>query len=368
MTHLLTPLYAKSLGMSGFEIGLLLSVPVLFQLVLTLIGGALTDRLGGKSMALASSAMLCGAGLLFIASAGFAMMFVAQVLTVLARAIFWPATWSLGSHMPGDAGRQMGLLNSAVNAGQVLGLAAAGFLIVTIGFRAAFGVMSAIVFAALVLMQVYEQPASALERPAPKTVREILSTYRALLGKRTLHYSILCSYLSALPLSLSFSFYPILLLAQGFDADSAGVLVSIRAIGGIAAGFVLGSWLKDVYGAGPPLICSIGMALAISLTSASAHPVLVSVAMFALGMGSAAMMLLFQMLITEASPRDTRGSAMALGTLGGSVSNLTTPLVMGILIDTMGVHFAFHAIAVLALAWAFALLPLRRRALEEAAA
>ncbi len=42
------PLYASALGLSPGEIGTLLSAPVLAQMVLALLGGALVDRLGGR--------------------------------------------------------------------------------------------------------------------------------------------------------------------------------------------------------------------------------------------------------------------------------------------------------------------------------
>lgn len=367
MTHLLTPLYAVSLGMSALQIGVLFSLPVVLQVALTLVGGALTDRLGGKKMALGSSALLGLAGLVFLGAAGFAMMFAAQLLMVLSRAIFWPATWSLGSRMPGDAHRQMGLLNSAVNAGQVVGIAAAGFLISNAGFKVTFAIMAGASFCALLVLHFYDLPAwRASKRRSPQTLGSILATYRGLLGKHALHYSILCSYISALPLSLSFSFYPILFLAQGFDVHSAGIVVSFRAIGGIAAGFVVGTWLKHVYGLLTPLACTVGIALAVTLTSAIAQPLVVAALMFGLGMGSAVMMLVFQMVISETSSQETRGSAMALGTVGGTLSNLTTPLLMGAMIDSGGIFFAFQLIALLAMATALALIPLRARAQEEA--
>jgi MFS family permease len=367
MTHLLTPLYATSMGMGGLEIGLLLSLPVVLQLVLILAGGAFVDRLGGKAVALGSCAMLAAAGLIFIGASGFAMMFLAQVLAVVSRAIFWPAAWSLGSALPGNAGRQMGLLNSAVNAGQVIGIPMAGVLIVHAGFRWSYALMIVVALASLGGFHLFRSPEGPVNGRPRQTLADVFATYRMLLGKRTLHYSILCSYISAMPLSLTFSFYPILLLAQGFDADSAGVIVSFRAIGGIVAGFFVASWLRQVYGLLPAMVCTIGTGVAIALTSVIIQPVLDAVLMFALGMASTVMMLVFQMLVSEASGKQTRGSAMALGTIGGTLSNLTTPLIMGVLIDVVDVYFAFQVMAGLAVVCAFALPPLCDRARREAA-
>lgn len=44
------PLYADSLGMSGVTIGALIALPVGLQITFNLVGGAFTDRIGGRAM------------------------------------------------------------------------------------------------------------------------------------------------------------------------------------------------------------------------------------------------------------------------------------------------------------------------------
>jgi ABC-type molybdate transport system permease subunit len=57
---------------------------------------------------------------------------------------------------------------------------------------------------------------------------------------------------------------------------------------------------------------------------------------------------------------------MALGTLGGTVANLTTPLLMGFLIDWFDIRIAFAFRAAIGFASAAALVPLRISAAREA--
>ena len=54
MTWLVVPLYAASQGLSNAQIGVLFSLPVLVQAALNLLGGAYTDRVGGRRIMLAS--------------------------------------------------------------------------------------------------------------------------------------------------------------------------------------------------------------------------------------------------------------------------------------------------------------------------
>jgi MFS family permease len=361
MTYILIPLYARSLGMSGVQIGTLVAVPVVLQIIFSLLGGAFTDRVGGKNMAMASCAMTCLAGIVFMASAGFALMFVAQLMMVTARAMFWPATWSLASQLAGHTATQMGRLNSATNAGQIIGTAAAGFIIVVGGFRVGFGTMAAAGLAALILNQIFRNTAPPSHVPAGP----IFATYRMLLGKRTIRYSVLCAYISALPLSLSFSFYPILLVEQGFDSDTTGTLISMRAVGAIVAGIIAGSWVKQVRGTVLPVVSAIAVALSVALAAAVSHPGPIAFFLFGLGAGSAVMTVYFQMLISVVSSKETRGSAMALGGLGWSISHLTTPLAMGALQDHVGIHVAFYVIGGFALLCGLALVPLQRWAFGE---
>jgi len=72
------------------------------------------------------------------------------------------------------------------------------------------------------------------------------------------------------------------------------------------------------------------------------------------------MTLYFQITIAEASRVEERGSALALGGLGWSVSHLTTPLVMGFVADRYGIVTGFHVIGAFALACALAIALMRR--------
>ncbi len=77
---------------------------------------------------------------------GFWMLFTGQVLLVLARATFWPATWSLASELPGERTTQMGRLNAFTNVGQIAGTVSAGFILAIAGFTASFLTLAAMGF------------------------------------------------------------------------------------------------------------------------------------------------------------------------------------------------------------------------------
>src|SRR5438034_11152395 len=102
MTQLLIPLYARDLGFSGVAIGSLIALPIIVQMIFNLIGGAWTDRLGGMNISLVAFAATAAAGIMFAASSSFAGLFAAQIMMIVARAVYWPASWTLVSQLPGE--------------------------------------------------------------------------------------------------------------------------------------------------------------------------------------------------------------------------------------------------------------------------
>jgi MFS family permease len=356
MTQLLIPLYARELGYSGVAIGSLIALPVVVQVIFNLIGGAWTDRIGGMKISLGAFAATAAAGLMFAASSSLAGLFAAQVTMVVARAVYWPSSWTLVSQLPGERGKLMGTLNSVTSFGQIAGTVGAGMIIAVWGFGAGFFTVAAMgVFAfACGLAFRFAPP---LPRGAPPPM---LATYRMLLGRRAMYYGLMCAYVSALPFSLSVSFYPILFVEQGFDSEAAGWLVGMRALGAIAAGLVLARFVKRADDRSVPLASALVVAASVGLVALFTHPALIAPMMLGVGLGSGVMTIYFQVLVSTFSSSETRGSAMALAGLGWSVSHISTPLAMGWLKDLYGIHTAFFALGAFAFLFSFVLLPMHR--------
>lgn len=351
MTWLVVPLYAASQGLSNAEIGTLFSFPVFAQLAINLVGGAYTDRIGGRRIMLASCWATVAAGLWFIIAQGFWMLIVGQVLLIVSRATFWPATWAMASELPGNRSIQLGRLNAATNVGQIAGSGLCGFFITWFGYDATFAIMAGVGLASFA--------AGLGTRPAPRhavnTDRHVLAAYRPLLRRRIIRYAVFCAYLSALPFSLAVSFYPLLLDHFGYAENASGVLVSLRAVGAIAAGLVVARFVRT----GPktlwPVVCGAIVAAAVGMAPTINHPVPIGFWMLVVGLGSGAMTLYFQLTMADASAPNERGAMMALGGMGWSLSHFTTPLIMGILADRYGIVGGFYALGVLALLTAIAI-------------
>jgi len=360
MTWLVVPLYAYSKGLSGAEIGLLFSVPSIAQLAINLIGGAYVDRLGGKRIMLASSVLLAAGAAAMPFARDFWTLFGAQTILVLARATYWPATWSIVADLPGGRGVQAGRLNATTNLGQILGNGSCGFILALGGFDMSFAVLAAASLGSLALgAGTPQQPRKSVSG------QSLFGNYRVLMRMPVLYYGAVCAYLSALPFTLSMSFYPLLLKHLEFGAEASGVLLALRAVGGISAGLIVARFVNTGPGSPWPVIAGALVAVAVGLQPLVSHWSAVGAFLFALGVGSSIMTIYFQVTMAEVVAPEMRGSAMALGGLGWGLSHLTTPLVMGFLADRFGIVAGFYALGGLSLGVVALIALLRRRAFSR---
>jgi MFS family permease len=355
MSHVLIPLYAYHLGYSGVAIGTLVSAPVIAQIVFNLVGGVWTDRIGGKRLALVSAVMIGVAGVVFALASTFAALMFAQLCIIVSRSVYWPATWSLGSQLPGDRSAQLGRLNSTSSAGQIVGTVVAGFAIVHVGYRAGFVALAlcggVVAFAFLAAF------AAPAHRP-PATVQPIVATYRALARRPSVWFGLATAYVAGLPFSLSFSFYPILLVAQGFSSDETGWMIALRAAGSVCAGVTAARFVRKVSERSIPVGAGLATALSIVLIAVFAHAAPISACLFVVGLASGTLTLYFQILASEISTAETRGATLAIAGLGWGLSHLTTPLVLGALADALEIRDAFRLFGAGAVVLALGLAPL----------
>ena len=341
MGGVLVPLYALHLGMSGVAIGSLVALPVILQVLFNLLGGVYVDRLGAKNIMIGSSLVFMLGNAVYSFSGGFAGMIMAQCLYVLARATFWPAAYALGSRLPGERNRNLGWLNSTTNAGQIGGTALAGILIGLFGFQICFWIGVCTLLVAFLLGFFIGETRGT--RPAAEHPG-ILLTYRNLARVPAMYFAMACGYLSVLPYTLSGSFYPILLVGEGFSTQVTGWLLTLRAFGSILAGIGLAKTVRTPAGLAVPVWCSLVIAIAIVTSALSDRIWIIGISIFFFGMASGLASIYFQLFISAVSADRDRGSAMSFGGLGWQVSNISTPLLMGFLMDGIGLREAFYII------------------------
>lgn len=138
------PLYAKTFGASGFEVGLLLAMYSGMQMLVSTWWGRLSDRIGRRPVIVASAAGTC---------VGFVILGIAPTLPVVfvGRALLGSfgvgmatvQAWVADTTPPEDRGRVMGQVGASAGLGFVLGPAIGAIGILIGGMRLPF-VVSAI--------------------------------------------------------------------------------------------------------------------------------------------------------------------------------------------------------------------------------
>jgi len=184
-------------------------------MVFNLIGGAWTDRVGGMNIFPDRVRGTAAAGIMFAASSSFAGLFAtAQIMMIVARAVYWPASWSSSAsfrptrQLDGDA-------EPITSFGQIAGTVGAGMIIAGWASARVFGPLPR--WGRLLCLG----PRVPLHAPGPGEgyapgACGLPDAARPALDLLRHHVRLI----SALPFSLSVSFYPILLIEQGFGFGS----------------------------------------------------------------------------------------------------------------------------------------------------
>ena len=158
LVWVIMPLYAvKSLGISAFEVGILLSANTFITTFLQSPAGLLSDRIGHRKSLTAGSALACAA-VAFIAWAGnFDHLLYVSVTLGVAGALIVPAGSALAVSLGRTRrmGRTMGLYNSSLSLGTMLGPVIGGALLDLAGMKTVFisgAALGAVGWLAVILM------------------------------------------------------------------------------------------------------------------------------------------------------------------------------------------------------------------------
>jgi predicted MFS family arabinose efflux permease len=228
-------------------------------------------------------------------------------------------------------------------------------VVAIVGFKATFWLGGLDSLAALLLtLSIRYQHVKREVRPA------MIATYTSLARIKGMYFGMACAALSVLPFTVTASFGAILLVSEGYSSGATGWLLALRAIGAIFAGAVVSRLVRSPFDRGLPIVCCAIVAVSLSLMAATSSAWLIGAALFVLGISSSVISVYFQLQMAALSPSAQRGSAMSFGGMGWNLSNMSTPLFMGALMDAGGVHAAFHALGLAVLAFAGAMIPFHR--------
>ena len=161
------PPYAKGIGLNDAQIALVMGVQLATTMLAKPLSGRLSDRLGRKPMILAGL-FLCAATLPAIPTfTSLWLLFPVSALFGLGVAIVTPSTTALVADLVkvGRMGSAMGVFGTIWDCGEAGGPILAGFLIASLSYPPAFGLIAALItIIALVFLLTVSDPSA----PAPR--------------------------------------------------------------------------------------------------------------------------------------------------------------------------------------------------------
>ena len=146
------PLYALTIHLPTWQIGLLAGAQGVASVVSRPIMGRRSDRLSSRKPLIIAGSMLCIGTLIAIPySTGFVVLLVLSIVFGLGTGIVTPSTMAMIGDLvtKGNYGSAMGVFGSLWDAGHATGPVVFGFLLVALGYRTSWLIMALVMVAAL---------------------------------------------------------------------------------------------------------------------------------------------------------------------------------------------------------------------------
>ena len=363
----------KDLGLDAVQMGFVFSAFAWSYVIAQLPGGWLLDRFGSKityffSIFLWSVfTMLTGAAGFVAGGAAVTLLFALRLLVGAAEAPSFPGNSRIASSWfpTNERGLAAAIFNSAQYFATVLFAPIMGWLVHTYGWHSVFYVMGGLgIVMAFVWLKVihapkdhpsvsqselkYIQDGGALvdldgAQKAPAQVHT-MAAIRELLGNRMLLGVYIGQYCITTLTYFFLTWFPVYLVQERhMTILKAGFVASLPAIAGFIGG-VAGGWLSDFLARRGyslsvsrkvPIVC--GMLLSMSMIACNYIETdmlvvaVMSLAFFGKGVGA-----LGWAVVSDTSPKEAGGLSGALFNTFGNTAGITTPIVIGYILQGTG--------------------------------
>lgn len=341
---MLLPLWAVERGLPPAQLGTAVALASLSPLLLALPAGALCDRYGDRRIMLWAGVGAALTAALFPLIDSFLAACALQLAGGLARSMSWLAaqSYALRAAPPAQRNTFMGRFSFAGSIGMLLAPLLAGGLVAGWGLAAGFALMA--VWGGLLTLVAVPLP-DIRDHGHTGTLWQVTgNAYRQalpLLAQSSLMIVMLLTLLRLSAAAVNASFYPVHLAAAGFSPATIGLLFACIN-GAISVGSLSAATLIRRTSMNAVLFGSI----ALSLVSISAVPFSTSLltvgalsALHGLGLGLSLPTLLTA-IGRQTSPSQ-RGLVIGLRTLFNRLGYFAVPVMLGGLVQTMGLRWAF---------------------------
>jgi MFS family permease len=349
------PLYARTLGASYQDLGLIGAAHGLAFAALTIPLGRASDRFGRRAILVLSGIAIGAAAALYLAAGRVAGLAAGKLIEAAAWAAFWPTleAW-VAERFGARAGAAMGVAYGAYAAAFVVGTSLGGFVIEAFGLRAPFGLYLATAALSVILVATL----AGGETAGPETGRhERAVTPRIVTAdpawartQRALAYATGFVYVYGLGTVLAF--LPAYGTDRALSPRGVGLLLAAywvaRVVGSLGAGRMSDTLGRRLVLLPAMLVTVIGAGLVLLPLG----PSTLFLGAMALGLAAGASAPTCVGLIADHVSAADRGMAMGLFEAACGVSILASGLLGGWAAEAFGGEAPYLIVGALALAWA----------------
>lgn len=341
----LLPFFAKRLGATSFEVGLLIAIYALAQFIFTPILGRLSDERGRRPIILVSLAIECVGYALAALAGSFPLLLLARFVGGLGASNLGSAQAVVADVTPAEGrARGMGLIGAAIGLGFVVGPALGGMLAAA-GLSAPFWAALAVALVNTVLVWRYlpETHAPGVASGAPSAAARRMALWLPASWGRLRAHPLLArlvatNFLYTLAFAGMEAIFPLLTLrllgwgatANGYVFTYVGLLV-VAMQGGLVARLVARFGERRVLLAGLALL-----ALGLFALPFGHNLAVLLLALALLSIGDGAVTPVVSTLLSFAAGEREQGEVLGLAQGAAGLGRVLGPLVAGALFADVG--------------------------------
>ena len=358
MAAVVVPLWVATLESSPFLVGMVLAARHFLPLFLSIHGGALIDRIGGRRVMLFFALLGIAIPLIYPFAPWIWAVLLLQMVAGLSDSMGWLGAQTLiGQHMRGST-TYTARLSFSVRFGHLVAPPAIGWVWDTLGPTSAFIGLSVWGFGMLsCALMLPAQPRADPDTAAPRPrlrVRDLLprpadyiDAFR-LLGVPAIALVVMISMMHHVESAMQSTFFVVYLGDAGFSGTEIGLLLSVASVAA-AFGALIADWMarriKPYWLMMGAILTGI-LAIAITPLLATLF-VLMLAAAFRGGVHGVSQPMVISTILRAAGTA-TQGKAVGMRGTCNRVASIAAPLVMGALAEFAGIEASFYIIGVIA--------------------
>jgi MFS family permease len=340
------PLLAEKMGAGPTTIGFIVGAFSLIAVFLSIPLGGLIDRFGVKLPLLLGVICNIANAVILLHANTVSTLIVAQLIAGIAFLPHVVASQAYVSRLPDTSRREKGFgwLSFGAAAGLSAGPILGGILVDRFDYQVAFWVVLVLSSGGLILLGLKNTRDTNPSSTSYSPLRDARQA-GAMAIEPKIMLILFFSFAIIFAASLRSSFLPLLLRAEGLTEFTVGLLISVFAIMATSIRLIFGR-LLNIFDRKKILAYSmLAIILAVGLipSTASVAGFTILISIFGLGFGMTQP--LSMVMISDLTNPTQSGLAMGLRFSSIMLAGLLSPIVLGFIIETIGLGAAFYAAA-----------------------